>query len=264
MRRALHLCLTLPVFALLGPSLPLTARADETCAVQHKADAACPGVRPGAALRASDVTCTIGFLLKASDGRRYAIVGHPCGEEARGTVTVGSYRDETFWPVGKGPAVTDSAGHQVGRMVYDLAQTVPFTLDVALMVLDAGVPYSSTVCGFGGPTAIDRSITSEPTELSVYGAADPVPATGQFPHGRSDMALRGLDDPRLVFAAGVHNRTDSGSPVLLGDRAVGMLSAATRADPEAVGNEVYRIDPLLKHLEKRLHRRFTLLLAGQR
>ncbi len=237
------------------------------------ADPSCPGVRPGAwAFSTKDkMDCSFGFILRGSDGARYAILGHPCAPAARSQVHVGVGKIfiERTWPVGKGPQISDSTMRPVGRLVYDVniggsgnETSAGEDVDVALMRLDRGVTYSPTVCQFGGPHRINKVLDTQPEVVQIYGQGDEFIAGG--PHGREDVVKLGLNDERVVFSTMVSEGNYSGAPVLAGDGspALGVLSQSGFWGAE--GAPIFRLGPLIKRFEKNLKIRLTLVSAGER
>jgi hypothetical protein len=178
---------------------------------------ACPGVRPGAYVETDKGQCSLNFLFRAADGRRYIGTAGHCilGESALGGEDAG----ERTWAPGTGPAARDSNGSRIGEFAYAVLQDPK---DFALIRLDENVQASPQMCHFGGPTGTNSDRTSTPTLLHHYGNGLVV---GNVLPARSALAL-GTPNPDHVLATGVVVPGDSGSGVISSDgRAVGVAVA---------------------------------------
>lgn len=230
---------------------PLPAQAIDLCTTNAKATAdpvgntPCEGVRPGATYTAGGAQCSFGFLFQGADRRRYIATAGHCALDADGTKT---------WKGNTGPAVTDTAGKQVGRFVYATMQG-DFT-DFALIRLDPGVAASPQVCHFGGPTKLTTEVHNRDVLVHHYGAglgADYLPA-------RTGEAFFGLYRADYIYFYGVASTGDSGSPVIDADgAAVGLITELTTPFTGNVG--VNRLAGHLTAASKALKTRLTLLTA---
>lgn len=210
-------------FGLLGRtaergSLTLGGRACRLLGVPAAAPvgiAACPGVRPGAAVRSEAGLCTFNFLFAGSDGRRYiGTAGHCILGDGPAATNAG----EILWAPGTGPAARDAGGGRVGEFAYAILEDPK---DFALVRLDPGVAASPQVCHFGGPTGLNADLVSGPVLLQHYGQGL---GLGLALPARTSVAL-GMPSPDHVFAVGVVAPGDSGSGAITADgRAVGVIT----------------------------------------
>jgi hypothetical protein len=186
----------------------------------------CEGVRPGGIvetrLGGDEAFCTLNFLFRGSDGRRYiGTVGH-C---ALGESSLDANGGERTWRPGRGPVARDEAGNPIGRYAYAVLKD---PRDFALIRLRKRVAASPQMCHFGGPTALNPDQPADPIVLHYYGNGllfgESVPA-------RSLVAL-GMPNRDHVFAQGAAAPGDSGAGVISADgRAVGVLiSVGVHAD----------------------------------
>ena len=174
----------------------------------------CPGVRPGAVVLTSVGQCTLNFEFFGADGHRYMGTAGHC---ILGVGELESNQGEKSWAQGAGPVATDINGTPIGRFRYAIEQDPK---DFALIELFDNVPATAQVCGFGGPTGINRDITDTPTALTLFGQGLVI---GNIIPGRTLLALS-LSNPNQVQAWGLSLPGDSGSPVMTEDgRAVGVL-----------------------------------------
>jgi hypothetical protein len=180
----------------------------------------CEGVRPGALVesRTGDPDersfCTLNFLFRGSDGRRYVGTAGHCvlGESSSGSEQRGAKR----WRRG-GPRARDADGDRIGRYTYAVLAD---PRDFALIRLRKGVAANPRMCHFGGPTGVNADLTERPVVLHYYGnglvAGETVPARTLYAFG--------MPDPDHVYANGPAAPGDSGAPVISRDgRAVGVL-----------------------------------------
>jgi len=260
---------------------------DRAAAAAPKGDAACPGVRPGAvAFNTKDRTdCTFGFILRGTDGARYALLGHRCAPASRPDVSlkVGPSNEERTWAVGKGPQVSDSTGKPVGRLVYDvrifeapLFETVVL-VDFALMRLDRGVRYSPVMCQFGGPHGINATIDTQPVFASIYGQSREYTKVDGS-QGYQDLIPQGLNREKIVNGARTSQLPNAGAPVLSGDggQALGIMGevythAGTNPPSQngsesynPYGSNIFRLKPVIQRVERALRIRLALVNAGER
>jgi hypothetical protein len=93
-------------------------------------------------------------------------------------------------------------------------------LDFSLIRLARGVRANPAVCQFGGPTGINRELTSDTVFLDFYGEGVGI---GSLLPGRTAVAF-GMPSARHVYAQGAAVPGDSGSGVISSDgRAVGLV-----------------------------------------
>lgn len=225
--------------------------AAEVCGVVARANPVgttpCPGVRPGAEYRSGTERCTFAFLFQGSDRRRYAATAAHCAfpTEADATQT---------WRNGSGPAVTGPDGKRLGTFAYASMQGQ--FRDFALVRLDNGVASDPAMCHFGGPTAVNTTVSNADLLVHHYGQGtglDYVPA-------RTGEMFFGLYRPDYVYFYGVASAGDSGGPVLAEDgSAIGVLTELTTPFTGNVG--VNRLAPNVADAEKALKIRLTLLTA---
>lgn len=189
------------------------------------ADRSCSGVRPGAEILVFEDDLkdprnangpTMNFVFAGSDGYRYVgLAGHSVADR------IGAVES---WGPGEGALALDGNGRRIGRIAF-VALTATqegfdSIRDFALVRLDRGVTVNPAVCVFGGPSALYRERSSSPVILRHYGQGDVVEDVSP---GRTAVALRTTSEYH-VFAEGVINGGDSGSPFVTEDRAVGHLS----------------------------------------
>ena len=169
----------------------------------------CQGVRPGAPISTRMAGCTMNFLFRGSDGRRYVGTAGHCILEKHGR--------ERTWAPGKGPVARDGAGKVIGRFVY---AGFADPKDFALVRLRKKVPARARMCHFGGPTGVNDDRGPLLVRLQFYGNGVFVRSVSA---ARSAWAT-GMPDPDHVFATGVAAFGDSGAGVTSADgRAVGVL-----------------------------------------
>ncbi len=180
----------------------------------------CPGVRPGGGVVTRLGLCTLNFLFRAPDGTRYiSTAGHCIGTSEGAT----GDPHEKVWPPGSGPPAIDPDGRKFGEFAYGAIQShgtgfaITYTKDFALIRLDPGVEASPEMCYFGGPRGLFTTDATGPLALRYYGNGDNVlPA-------RTAVA-QGTPDPDHVYATGVAQPGDGGSPVMTADgMALGVL-----------------------------------------
>lgn len=198
----------------------------------------CEGLRPGALLVYGPVPtpdgknyCTFGFILRGTDGHRYATTAGHC---------LVAHGEEQTWPQGSGVIAYTADGNRVGEFVYAINTReivppgLPANADLAVIRLDRGVEADPEVCAFGGPTGIDDRIVTQPDPLEMrWFGSTPVggrtPPTVPGPHAwlvpaRSGYSL-GMPRETIVQVSGHASFLDSGGPVLGADgRAVGLVS----------------------------------------
>lgn len=239
---------------------PPAVAADVLCAPRNAAKAepvgttACPGVRPGSAYLSGTEACTFAFLFQGSDRRRYAATAGHCAFDPDPAETPG--RTQT-WRPGTGPVVTDPDGKRLGTFAYATMQGQ--FKDFALVRLDNGVASSPEMCHFGGPTAVNTTVSNTDLLVHHYGQGtglDYLPA-------RTGEMFFGLYRPDYVYFYGVASTGDSGGPVIAADgSAIGVLTDLTTPFTGNVG--VNRLAPNLAEAQKALRIRLTLLTAPTR
>jgi hypothetical protein len=225
----------------------------------------CEGVRPGALVEsragkhpADRTFCTLNFLFRGSDGRRYiGTAGHCVLGESSFDSEGGSKR----WRRG-GPRARDSEGDRIGRYAYAVLED---PRDFALIRLRRGVESSPRMCHFGGPTGVNADQPTRTVVLNYYGnglvAGETVPARTLYAFG--------MPDPDHVYANGPAVMGDSGAPVNSADgRAVGVLVTfglhvgsigSEGIDAGVVG--ITRLPPQLQRASEALGIRLRLLTA---
>lgn len=221
------------------PALKLGERRCELIPVPSKHPAAapfgtgsCAGVRPGALLETRVGFCTMNFLFRDGDGRRYIATAGHCILGRRG---------ERSWS-GRGPAAKDSRGRVIGRFRYAVLRGEK---DFALIRLNRRGRRSAnpSMCHFGGPTGTD---TTRPSGLVTLGHFGQGVVTGTVLAARTFTA-RGMRDRDHVFAQGLAAPGDSGGPVTRrgSGRGVGVLVTVgfhlDRSGPGTVG--ITRLGP---------------------
>lgn len=170
----------------------------------------CDGVRPGGLVQTPIGSCTLNFLFRGSDGRRYiGTAGHCILEEAG---------QERSWAAGAGPVARDASGDRIGEFAYAVLGDPK---DFALIRIDAGVSADPQMCHFGGPTGMNRTTPTEPVVLNHYGRGIVV---GDVVPGRTALAATGMPSRDTVQAIGAVVPGDSGSGIVSDDgRAVGVV-----------------------------------------
>lgn len=180
----------------------------------------CPGVRPGATVLTPVGQCTLNFLFRGSDGRRYIGTAGHC---ILGSNPISRDVGEKSWAPGTGPAASDSGGNRIGEFAYAILQDPK---DFSLIRLDPQAQASAGMCHFGGPTAVndERPVLTQtqppPVVLEWFGNGI---AAGSTVPARSAKAA-GMPSADHVFAQGAATPGDSGSGIISSDgRAVGVL-----------------------------------------
>ncbi len=228
---------------------------------QSFTDPSCPGVRPGAALLPEtnqQAACTWGYLFHGSDGGTYSIMDGLCVVLGP-NVSVRVFPPDTIrtWPRGKGPGIADGSGRVVGHVVW-YSDTGSFRN--ALIRLDRGAHFDSSVCKYGAVHSIDRTISSVPSTVELYGQGD----IGTGRKARPDVLMYGAYDPAEASLTQPSERGDTGAPVLSGDnQAFGLVSGHENSGtgpthPEG-GPQVYRLAPLMVRAGKAVRVTLTLL-----
>jgi len=224
----------------------------------------CEGVRPGALVESRTATndessfCTLNFLFRGSDGRRYIGTAGHC---VLGESSFDSGGGNKRWRRG-GPRARDAEGDRIGRYTYAAFQD---PRDFALIRLRRGVEASPSMCHFGGPTGINADRPTRLVELNYYGNGL---VAGEATPARTLYAF-GMPDPDHVYANGPAGPGDSGAPVISADgRAVGVLVSvglhmgtigSEGADAGAVG--ITRLPPQLQRASEALGIRLRLRTA---
>jgi hypothetical protein len=214
----------------------------------------CFGARPGAYILVprSNVTCTLGFLLKdPKTGRAYMTTSGHCVLPATG---------ERKWPGVSGPVALDDAGKKIGTFVFAIQKG---TKDFALLAIDKKIKPNPQVCHFGGPTGLNDERFEDPEVLSFYGQAD---LLSEVLPARSGVTANTRGEEYIYVWAPVAPG-DSGGPWLMSDgKALGYLTHlvayGARATDAGVGL-VRRLGPQLAVAERALKTRFALVTAPQ-
>lgn len=216
------------------------------------------GVRPGSLVESPSGFCTLNFLFRDSDGRRYIGTAGHC------VIGEGSFSDdagEKSWRPGKGPVAKDADGNRFGRFVYAVLKG---DKDFALIRVARGVKASPQMRFFGGPTGVYTDRSSRLVGLNHYGLGVGI---GNVLPARSMTALN-TRDPDEIFGQGVVVPGDSGGPVILASdgRAVGLTVTTgvhtRRGDLGTVG--ITRIDPQRDRAAKVLSTKLKLERAPRR
>lgn len=223
--------------------------------------------RPGDAIRVGKAGCTLGFLLKGTDGAKYATTAGHC---ALDTAIPGDQR--RTWPVGKGPVVSlsgnpdgsSTATGRIGQVVFAEYVEAPSgddSYDFTVIRLDRGVTANPRVRGVGGPTYVDDERTDSPTVLTFYGTGL---VFGQVQPERQ-LVANTMHNPDHVYANGAAGPGDSGAPVLAGDggavglilgaggNSVGIGAGSVQVGHDNAVNRILRLTPVLAHANRALH-----------
>jgi hypothetical protein len=171
---------------------------------------------------------------------------------------------ERTWKLNKGPKALDADGEVIGRFAYGGLDAYG-DRDFSLIRLRKGVRANPSICHYGGPTGLNRDVSSRPQALELYGNGT---LAGQFVPARPLLAL-GLPNSDHVFATGIATPGDSGGPVISPDgRAVGVLVSGGvlignigrgGADTGTVG--ITRIGPQMRRASFVLNEKLRLLTA---
>ncbi|HVF04253.1 MAG TPA: hypothetical protein VNA20_05385 [Frankiaceae bacterium] len=258
--------------ALLAALLAVPAGADPTagCVTERTArqltnsapDETCVFVRPGVQVVVvnddGDQVCQTNYLFYGSDGGKYLGIEGYCvlaEEDCTEMVVLGftlcllGSDPETDGPVvypkGKGfPTYLD--GKRIGEVRYAVYETGDAFSNFALIRLDPKVPSSASIRGWGGPTAVDRRITTEREDVLL--------TARETQH--EGVATRGFYDARAFRGVLPLPTIGLGGPVLTaGGKAVGIVSTA------ADGAHVERVEPLIKRAGDRLRIKLRLATA---
>lgn len=216
----------------------------------------CPGLRPGALVETPIGFCTLNFAFKGRGGARFMGTAGHC--------VIPGLEGERTWKQNRGPKATNADGEVIGRFAYGGLDAIG-DRDFSLIRLKKGVKANPGVCRIGGPTAINRDVSSRPQTLEVYGNGT---IAGQFVPARPLLAL-GLPNDEHVFATGLATPGDSGGPVISSDgRALGVLVSggvligglgSNAADTGTVG--ITRIGPQIDRASFLLKQKLRLLTA---
>jgi hypothetical protein len=208
---------------------------------------ACPGVRPGAALRTDIASCTF----------NYVVTGAPTQGPTRTFIGTAAHcvmaePGDRRWGPGAGPVARDGAGNEIGRVVY---AHLSDSGDYALIEPHAGVAVDPRMCHFSGPTGIAPP-SNESNGLVQHSGQGL--GFGSVVPGRSHLARR-LDDPREVRFDGPASFGDSGAPVGRNGAAVGVLVSIAANPSGAV--RAWRLGPQLARAGQLLGLRMALVTA---
>lgn len=185
---------------------------------QGRADAPCPGVRPGSFVHipSADAGCTLNFLFtgyRLDENGEWVLADRFVGTAGHCVLT--GEGTETY-ARGKGPLARDAWGDRIGEVAW--AQYPG--LDFALIRLDSDVEADPQMCVWGGPTGINADVTDQPTVLRFFGQGM---VLSEVQPARTAVAAT-MYDSRRVFAYTSSIFGDSGSGVISDDgRAVGVL-----------------------------------------
>ena len=239
------------------------AAAPEQCRLVAKRSAVafpltrgCPGVRPGALVETPIGFCTLNFAFKGRRGARYVGTAGHC--------VIPGLEGEQTWRLNRGPKAMNADGEVIGRFAYGGLDAIG-DRDFSLIRLKKAFRPNPEICKIGGPTGINRDVTSRPQTLEVYGNGT---VAGQFVPARPLLAL-GLPNNQHVFATGVATPGDSGGPVISSDgRAVGVLVSggvligglgSDGADTGTIG--ITRIGPQVSRASFLLKEKLRLMTA---
>jgi hypothetical protein len=207
----------------------------------------CPGVRPGALVETRLGFCTMNFLWKDRDGRRYIGTAGHCILERD---------DERKWR--RGPVAKDGEGRAIGRFRY---ARLGGEKDFAVIRLYSGTDVNPSMCHFGGPTYTEGRRIGAPVSLQHYGQGlvfgDVLPARTFYANH--------MRDRDHVFATGTVLPGDSGGPVTLRgpDGAVGLaVTLGAHVDEDDLGLVgVTRLPPQVDRAEDVIDERLRLRTA---
>jgi hypothetical protein len=243
-----------------APTLKLGERRCDLIPVptEHPASApfgtgTCPGVRPGALVETRVGFCTMNFLFRDGDGRRYIGTAGHCVLNDKG---------ERGWGA-KGPVAKDSRGRAIGRFRYAALRGEK---DFALIRLnDRGERAARPgVCHFGGPTGTD---TTRPRGLLTLEHFGQGVVTGTVLAARTFTA-NGMRNPDHVFAQGAVALGDSGGPVTRrgNGRGVGLVVTVglhfDRGGPGTVG--ITRLGPQTTRAQRVIGEQLSIVEAPRR
>lgn len=272
-RSALPVAALLLIAALSVPAAGKAPAAPCSSAGPAGIGTTCTGVGPGTFISVdSGGGCTLGFVLRGSDGATYVETAGHCA------VPIGS--GARVWRPGLGPAVrlsspygevSGSSGSQlVGRVVYAVREPNDVDeVDFAVIRFEKGIKPYTSVPHYGGPTGLNVATTTQPQLLNLFGRP---PALGDTIPARPLLA-HGLAHPEHAFATGIAAPGDSGGPVLDEQgRAVGVLlgaggnrvTAGTTGAGDSHGGgtvRILRLGPALARAERALGIRLTLALG---
>jgi hypothetical protein len=223
------------------------------------ADAVAPHPGDAISVQGGGGACTLGFLIRGSDGATYmTTAGHCLGTAGR----------PQTWKPGTGPTVATSEG-QIGRVVFAEDHASPETTDdydFALIRLDKGVQASPEIRVLGAPTGINSDRGSSPATLRTYGHS----LFSTVSPDREVLAPNTRHQDH-VYAHGPLFQGDSGAPVVDADgRAVGTVLGAS-AGHVGVGvgsidlphdgaiNIIGRLGPVVQHAATALRLRLALV-----
>ena len=214
--------------------LTRSSQADPSCAVLR------PGVEVTVRTDEGDQRCMTSYLFHGSDGMRYLGTDGYC-------VLPGDSDDRpdgwVVYPKGKGFAVL-FGGKRVGEVRYAAYEAASTFSSFALIRLDRKAAASPSIRGWGGPTGIDRRVTTTPEQVLL---------TAQFAQHEA-VAARGLYDRTAFDGVAPVALLGNGGAVLAADgKAIGVLTGVS-----FTGAKVERIEPLVQKLASRLKIRLRL------
>lgn len=260
---ALLLAATLATPAGAAPQPGCFALETVQAVTQGPPEPTCVAVRPGIMVRVVDLAgdpqpCQTSYLFYGSDGARYlgvegycTLASTDCTELVVLHVIICLGRsgpEETDGPVvyanGKGPKVLLD-DKRIGEVRYAVYETGAEFTNFALVRLDPKVVASPAIRGWGGPTALERRVSTTPEDVLVT-------APFALYEGK---AVRGFYDTKRFYGVWPAP-VGLGGPVLTADgKAVGVVS--TMSD----GAYVERVEPLMKRAADRLRIRLRLATA---
>jgi hypothetical protein len=222
------------------------------------ASGACTGVRPGAVVETPIGFCTMNFAFRGRKRVRYIGTAGHC--------IIGESGGEQVWKR-RGPVAKDIDGKPIGRFAYGVLD--PYGEDdFSLIRLNKGIKPNPAICHFGGPTGINRDLSSRPQGFNFYGRGV---AVSSLAPARQIFALN-LTEQDHVVANGIAVPGDSGGPVTSRDgRAVGLLvsggvwvGAIGTPTPEVGTVDVIRLGPQVDRAASMMSERLRLLTAPTR
>lgn len=175
-------------------------------------------VRPGAKIIfLDDASCTMNFVFKGSDRRKYVGTAGHC--------PLSNVQDAVVWKRGQGIPAQDASGTSIGKFVFAAYSEGKPHYDFALVRLNRNVRPDPQMEYFGGPTRMNDTLTTTNPELiNIYGQGR---VLGDTSPQRQVLAPNGFDDRKVLFTTGVVTPGDSGSPATSDDdEALGIVTAA--------------------------------------
>lgn len=226
---------------------------DETCAFVR------PGIHVDVVKDGDRRTCQTSYLFTGSNGARYlgtdgycVLANADCAEYVLDILPLCLAAEDPstdgpkVFPKGHGYPVFLRDGRRIGEVRYAVYETGSEFSNFALVQLDPKVPASPSIRGWGGPTGVDRRVTTEREDVLL---------TSTFAQNEA-VATRGFYAVRAFSGVLPEPAISLGGAVLTADgKAVGIVSTAD------VGSYVERLDPLLRRAGSRLKVRITVATA---